>query len=55
MQIQLEDVLSNLPLEIIQGNRMVEVRHQGASKGMVVERVLQHLADPMRCVRMLIK
>lgn len=25
MQIQLEDVLSNLPLEIIQGNRMVEV------------------------------
>lgn len=25
IQIQLEDVLSNLPLEIIQGNRMVEV------------------------------
>eukprot|EP00624_Nannochloropsis_granulata_P007881 evm.model.NODE_9905_length_21420_cov_21.470634.3 len=48
MQIQLEDVLSNLPLEIIQGNRMVEVRHQGASKGMVVESVLRHMADPSR-------
>ncbi len=48
MQIQLEDVLSNLPLEIIQGNRMVEVRHQGASKGMVVESVLRHLADPLK-------
>lgn len=29
MQIQLEDVLSNLPLEIIQGNRMVEVGEFG--------------------------
>jgi trehalose 6-phosphate synthase/phosphatase len=48
MQIQLEDVLSNLPLEIIQGNRMVEVRHQGASKGMVVESVLRYMADPSR-------
>lgn len=28
MQIHMEDVLSNLPLEILQGNRMVEVRHQ---------------------------
>ncbi|CAN0528208.1 unnamed protein product, partial [Ectocarpus sp. 12 AP-2014] len=27
MQIHMEDVLSNLPLEILQGNRMVEVRH----------------------------
>lgn len=45
MQIQLEDVLSNLPLEIIQGNRMLEVRHQGASKGMVVEGVLRYLLD----------
>lgn len=31
IQIQLEDVLSNLPLEIIQGNRMVEV--SGVERG----------------------
>lgn len=28
----MEDVLSNLPLEILQGNRMVEVRHQVSYK-----------------------
>ena len=33
MQIHMEDVLSNLPLEILQGNRMVEVRHQVRERG----------------------
>jgi trehalose 6-phosphate synthase/phosphatase len=41
MQVHLEDVLSSLPLDVVQGNRMVEVRHQGNSKGTVVERILQ--------------
>lgn len=45
MQIHLEDVLSNLPLEILQGNCMVEVRHQAANKSMVADRVLRHLCD----------
>jgi trehalose 6-phosphate synthase/phosphatase len=40
MQIHLEDVLSSLPLDVMQGNRTVEVRHQGNSKGTVVERIL---------------
>lgn len=44
MQIQMEDVLSNLPLEILQGNRMVEVRHQAANKSMVAEAVLKLLS-----------
>ncbi|CAM9261656.1 unnamed protein product [Ectocarpus sp. 13 AM-2016] len=44
MQIHMEDVLSNLPLEILQGNRMVEVRHQAANKSMVAEEVLKLLS-----------
>ena len=35
----MEDVLSNLPLEILQGNRMVEVRHRAVSKASVIEKV----------------
>ncbi|CAM9455163.1 unnamed protein product, partial [Laminaria digitata] len=46
MQIHMEDVLSNLPLEILQGNRMVEVRHQAANKSMVAEAVLKLLSSP---------
>jgi trehalose 6-phosphate synthase/phosphatase len=45
MHISLEDVLSNLPLEIIQGNHMVEVRHLLVSKAKVLEKVLDHLTD----------
>jgi len=44
MQMHMEDVLSNLPLEILQSNRMVEVRHQCANKSHVVELALRHLA-----------
>jgi trehalose 6-phosphate synthase/phosphatase len=43
IQISLEDVLSNLPLEIIQGNHMVEVRHRSVSKARVLEKVLEFL------------
>lgn len=46
MQIHMEDVLSNMPLEILQGSRMVEVRHQAANKGAVAELVLRALANP---------
>ncbi|KAH8065122.1 hypothetical protein JL722_2027 [Aureococcus anophagefferens] len=41
MQIHMEDVMSNLPLEIIQGNRLVEVRHVGVNKSLVLEEVLR--------------
>jgi len=44
MQMHMEDVLNNLPLEILQGNRMVEVRHQCANKSNVVEILLRYLA-----------
>jgi len=54
MQINMEDVLSNLPLEILQGNRMVEVRHQGVNKSSVLEAVLRmvepHGLDFVFCV-----
>ena len=46
MQISMEDVLSNLPLEIIQGNHTVEVRHRAVSKARVLEKVLAHLSTP---------
>ena len=41
MQIHMEDVLANLPLEIIQGNRLVECRHVGVNKSLVLEEVLR--------------
>mmetsp|Transcript_20182 Transcript_20182/g.63481 ORF Transcript_20182/g.63481 Transcript_20182/m.63481 type:complete len:996 (+) Transcript_20182:205-3192(+) len=41
MQIHMEDVMSNLPLEILQGNRLVEVRHIGVNKSLVLEEVLR--------------
>ena len=46
IQIHMEDVLSNLPLEILQGNRMVEVRHQGVNKSVVLEELLKQMAAP---------
>merc|ERR1712185_861570 len=42
----MEDVLSNLPLEIIQGNHIVEVRHRAVSKARVLEKVMEHLSSP---------
>lgn len=41
MQIHMEDVMSTLPLEIIQGNKLVEVRHVGVNKSLVLEEVLR--------------
>jgi len=46
MQISMEDVLSNLPLAIIQGNHMVEVRHRAVSKSRVLEKVLEFMQNP---------
>ena len=46
MQISMEDVLSNYPLEIIQGNHNVEVRHRAVSKAHVLEKALAHLSTP---------
>eukprot|EP00611_Tribonema_gayanum_P004565 TRINITY_DN1376_c0_g1_i1.p1 TRINITY_DN1376_c0_g1~~TRINITY_DN1376_c0_g1_i1.p1 ORF type:complete len:1060 (-),score=283.32 TRINITY_DN1376_c0_g1_i1:298-3147(-) len=46
MQINMEDSLSNMPLEILQGNRMVEVRHQAANKSFVADRVLKAMSEP---------
>jgi len=46
MQISMEDVLSNLPLEIIQGKHIVEVRHRAVSKARVLEKVLEELCSP---------
>jgi len=40
MQIHMEDVLANLPLEIVQGKFFVEVRHVGVNKALVLEHVL---------------
>lgn len=37
----LEDVLSNLPIEVLGGQTIVEVKPLGVSKGMVVEQVLR--------------
>ena len=34
----LEGVLGNLPVEVVQGNNIVEVKPQGVSKGAVVDR-----------------
>ena len=34
----LEGVLSNEPVEVVQGNGIVEVKPQGVSKGAVVDR-----------------
>ncbi len=47
MQIHVEDVLSNMPLEILQGSKMVEVRHQAANKGALADMLLQQQSDKM--------
>lgn len=40
----LEGVLSNQPVEVVQGNSIVEVKPQGVSKGAVVDRLLIELS-----------
>lgn len=40
----LEGVLSNQPVEVVQGNSIVEVKPQGISKGAVVDRLLIELS-----------
>ena len=41
----MEGVLSNQPVEVVQGNSIVEVKPQGVSKGAVVDRLLIELSE----------
>ncbi|RLN98729.1 hypothetical protein BBJ28_00009342 [Nothophytophthora sp. Chile5] len=41
MQVNLEDVLCNLPLEVVQGPNRVEVRLQGVTKTLLLDEVLE--------------
>ncbi|GMF37820.1 unnamed protein product [Phytophthora fragariaefolia] len=41
MQVNLEDVLCNLPLEVVQGTNRVEVRLQGVTKTLLLDTVLK--------------
>lgn len=41
MQVNLEDVLCNLPLEVIQGTNRVEVRLQGITKTVIIDELLK--------------
>jgi trehalose 6-phosphate synthase/phosphatase len=41
MQINLEDVLCNLPLEVLQGTNSLEVRLQGITKTVIIEEILK--------------
>ncbi|TDH68828.1 hypothetical protein CCR75_006666 [Bremia lactucae] len=41
MQVNLEDVLCNLPLEVVQGANRVEVRLQGVTKTLLLDKVLK--------------
>lgn len=40
MQVNLEDVLCNLPLEVVQGTNRVEVRLQGVTKTLLLDEIL---------------
>ncbi|KAE9000953.1 Alpha,alpha-trehalose-phosphate synthase [UDP-forming] A [Phytophthora fragariae] len=42
MQVNLEDVLCNLPLEVVQGTNRVEVRLQGVTKTLLLDEILKH-------------
>lgn len=46
LQIHLEDVLSNLPIEVVQGNKLVEVRLQGISKEISVQELCRRVSTP---------
>ncbi|KAH7484601.1 Alpha,alpha-trehalose-phosphate synthase [UDP-forming] A [Phytophthora ramorum] len=41
MQVNLEDVLCNLPLEVVQGTNRVEVRLQGVTKTLLLNEILK--------------
>jgi len=45
LRVHLTEVLSNLPVQVLNGDRVVEVRLQGVNKGIAVRRVLD-AADP---------
>ncbi|WP_394824138.1 bifunctional alpha,alpha-trehalose-phosphate synthase (UDP-forming)/trehalose-phosphatase [Pendulispora albinea] len=39
----LTDILSNAPVEVIHGHKVVEIRQQGIHKGIIVDRVLERI------------
>lgn len=41
LAIHLDHTLSNLPVAVVQGNKVVEIRHQGISKGTIVKYILE--------------
>jgi trehalose 6-phosphate synthase/phosphatase len=43
LRYQLRDALSNMPLEVTTGNKIVEVREMGADKGMAARRALAEM------------
>lgn len=45
MQMHMEDVLTSLPLEILQGNKVLEVRHRNANKSAVLNTVLSRMVE----------
>lgn len=47
MQVNLEDVLCDLPLEVMQGTNRVEVRLQGITKTVILEDMFKQFLQPM--------
>ena len=45
LRLHLAEVLSNMPLEVLQGNKVIEVRLHGVNKGAAALRILEHQTD----------
>ncbi|MBX7221208.1 MAG: bifunctional alpha,alpha-trehalose-phosphate synthase (UDP-forming)/trehalose-phosphatase [Blastocatellia bacterium] len=45
LQVHLVEVLSNLPVEVLKGEKIVEVRAQGVNKGQIVQQVCSQVAS----------
>ncbi len=50
LRLHLADLLTGSPVEVIQGEKLVEVRLQAGNKGAVVARVLAGIQDATACV-----
>ncbi len=50
LRLHLSDLLANSPIEVLTGEKVVEVRHHAAHKGTAVARVLRELAADVRTV-----
>eukprot|EP00164_Ancoracysta_twista_P005588 GFYU01007662.1.p1 GENE.GFYU01007662.1~~GFYU01007662.1.p1 ORF type:complete len:1120 (+),score=348.98 GFYU01007662.1:67-3360(+) len=49
LQVQLSEVLSNLPAEVVVGEKRIEVRNNRVSKGVALERILDHISQDETC------